>query len=67
MEGITHQPVMVKEVLDGLACKSNKNYVDTTVGRGGHAFEILKQNGPNGKLLGIDLDEEAIETSRLKL
>jgi 16S rRNA (cytosine1402-N4)-methyltransferase len=67
MVRIAHRPVMVKEILDGLECKPNKNYVDATVGGGGHALEILKQNGPNGKLLGIDLDEEAIDASRLRL
>ncbi len=67
MEGIAHQPVMVREVLEALECGPNKDYVDATVGGGGHANEILKQNGPNGRLLGIDLDEEAIAASRLRL
>ncbi len=58
---------MVREVLDGLECRPNRNYIDVTVGGGGHAIEILKQNGPNGGLLGIDLDETAIEASRLRL
>lgn len=62
-----HQPVLVKEVLQYLAPKSNENFVDCTVGGAGHAKEILKLNSPGGKLLGIDLDQEAIETARERL
>ena len=58
-----HEPVLVKEVLEYLAPSSNENFVDCTLGGGGHAKEILKMTSPNGKLLGIDLDKEAIKAS----
>ena len=53
-----HQPVMLKEVLEGLAVSKGKKYIDATIGGGGHAREIIK-NG--GILLGIDQDREALD------
>jgi 16S rRNA (cytosine1402-N4)-methyltransferase len=51
-----HQPVLLKETIDFLEVKENRNYVDCTFGEGGHALEILKRNGPRGKVLGIERD-----------
>jgi 16S rRNA (cytosine1402-N4)-methyltransferase len=62
-----HIPVLLNEVLENLIIKSNKNYIDATVGLGGHAKEILKLNGPNGKVLGIDLDKDALRHSKNNL
>jgi 16S rRNA (cytosine1402-N4)-methyltransferase len=56
--GTYHQPVMVKEVLEGLAIIPGGNYVDATYGGGGHAQAILSLLG-NGKLLVFDQDEDA--------
>lgn len=56
-----HIPVLQKEILEYLDPKSNENFIDATIGGGGHALEILKKNGPAGKLLGIDLDQTAID------
>jgi 16S rRNA (cytosine1402-N4)-methyltransferase len=53
-----HEPVLLKEVIEYLNVGKNKNYVDCTVGEGGHAIEILKRNGPKGKVLGIEIDSE---------
>ena len=58
-----HTAVLKKEVLEGLAPKQNENFVDCTVGEGGHAETILNKNGPQGKLLGIDLDPQQIVSS----
>jgi 16S rRNA (cytosine1402-N4)-methyltransferase len=55
-----HLPVMLAEVIDNLAIKSDGIYVDATFGRGGHASEILKQLGPNGRLIALDKDPTAI-------
>ncbi len=65
---LKHQPVMVEEVIFYLQPKANQNFIDCTVGTGGHAEEILKRTGPKGKLIGLDLDPEAIKAvkSRLK-
>jgi 16S rRNA (cytosine1402-N4)-methyltransferase len=53
-----HKPVLLKEVIECLKVERNKNYVDCTIGEGGHAIEILKRNGPKGKVLGIEIDPE---------
>ena len=55
-----HKPVLVQEVLEYLNVRSNYDYIDGTVGGGGHAEAILKANGPKGKLLGLDADPQAI-------
>lgn len=55
-----HIPVMVREVIDYLRCQPGKIYVDGTIGGGGHSLEILKKIAPNGQLIGIDLDSEAV-------
>jgi len=59
-----HTAVLKKEVLEYLEPKQNENFVDCTVGERGHAEEILKKNGPEGKLLGIDLDPLQIMASQ---
>jgi 16S rRNA (cytosine1402-N4)-methyltransferase len=65
--GVFHQPVMVDEVLAYLKCQSGGIYVDGTLGGGGHAEAILTQSAPDGLLVGIDRDEEALEESRKRL
>ena len=42
-------------------------YVDATVGLGGHAEEILKLIGPEGRLIGIDRDDEALKMAKERL
>jgi 16S rRNA (cytosine1402-N4)-methyltransferase len=54
-----HNPVLLKETVDGLNIKSDGIYVDVTFGGGGHSKEILSRLGPNGKLFGFDQDEDA--------
>ena len=54
-----HEPVMVKEVIEGLNIKPDGIYVDGTLGGGGHSFRIV-QKLKTGKLIGIDQDEDAI-------
>ena len=54
-----HNPVLLKESVDGLAIKENGIYVDVTFGGGGHSKEILKRLGPDGKLYAFDQDEDA--------
>jgi 16S rRNA (cytosine1402-N4)-methyltransferase len=53
-----HEPVLLKEVIEYLTVGKNKNYIDCTIGEGGHTMEILKRNGPKGKVLGIEIDPE---------
>ena len=56
-----HIPVMTEEVISLLEIIPDGIYVDGTVGLGGHATRILDQLSPRGKLIGIDLDEEALQ------
>ena len=58
-----HEPVLVKEALASLNLKPGGIYVDGTVGGGGHAGEILRETAPDGILIGIDADEEAIRAA----
>lgn len=56
-----HIPVMLKETLDSFLIDKDGNYLDCTLGGGGHAKVILKIISDKGTLLGIDRDKEAIE------
>ncbi len=56
-----HIPVLLKEIIEGFDPKENQNYIDCTLGEGGHSLEILKRILPNGKLLGIDFDSRNID------
>ena len=56
-----HVPVLQKEVIEYLDPKSNENFIDCTIDGGGHALSILEKTKPNGKLLGIDWDQELIK------
>ena len=56
-----HNPVLLKETVDGLNIKPDGVYVDVTFGGGGHSKEILKRLGENGKLFAFDQDLDALE------
>ena len=56
-----HNPVLLKETVDGLDIKPDGIYVDVTFGGGGHSKEILKRLGENGKLFAFDQDPDALE------
>lgn len=55
-----HEPVLLKEIQELLDLKSNSNVIDCTLGDAGHSEAILEKIAPKGKLLGIDLDAEAV-------
>ncbi len=63
----SHQPVMLRECLEGLRVRDGGIYYDGTVGGGGHSYEILAQSSPSGRLIATDLDEEAINAARQRL
>ncbi|WP_372936468.1 16S rRNA (cytosine(1402)-N(4))-methyltransferase RsmH [Seonamhaeicola sp.] len=58
-----HNPVLLKETVDGLKVAPNGVYVDVTFGGGGHSKEILKRLGENGRLFAFDQDEDALENA----
>jgi 16S rRNA (cytosine1402-N4)-methyltransferase len=60
----THDTVLLTEAVDALAIKADGAYIDATFGRGGHSALILKTLGPNGHLLGVDRDPEAVAHAR---
>jgi 16S rRNA (cytosine1402-N4)-methyltransferase len=55
-----HEPVLLNEVLEWLAPHPGGRYCDATVGLGGHAREILRRSAPDGRLIGLDRDRDAI-------
>ncbi len=62
-----HDPVLYQEILRTLRPRDGGFYVDGTVGAGGHAWGILQASSPSGKLLGFDLDPQALELARKRL
>ena len=59
-----HLPVLLPEIVSYLRVKRGKKYIDATLGGGGHSFEILRLGGI---VLGIDVDQDAIEYIKKKL
>jgi 16S rRNA (cytosine1402-N4)-methyltransferase len=62
-----HRPVLLKEAVALLNCRSGGLNVDCTAGMAGHSEEILNASAPDGRLLAMDRDEVAIEIVRQKL
>jgi 16S rRNA (cytosine1402-N4)-methyltransferase len=61
---VTHIPVLLNEAIEALQVKRGGQYVDCTIGEGGHAAAILELGG---LVLGIDIDPQAIELARERL
>jgi 16S rRNA (cytosine1402-N4)-methyltransferase len=59
-----HTPVLLEEILAGLQVQRGGRYIDATVGAGGHATAILQSSIPDGQLLGLDADPDAISFAR---
>lgn len=59
-----HLPVLLPEVLEALAIRPDGTYVDGTFGRGGHSRAILGRLGPNGRLIAIDRDPQAVSAGQ---
>ena len=63
----THEPVLLPESLELMGLFPNATVVDGTVGGGGHAVAILEQTAPDGRLVGLDRDEEALAAAARRL
>lgn len=62
-----HIPVLLNECINGLDIKSNGIYVDGTLGGAGHSKEIVKLLSNDGKLIGIDRDQMALDAAKQNL
>ena len=59
-----HTPVLLKEVIEYLNPQPNENFIDATIGEGGHTKAILEKNKPAGKVLGIEVDPMLYQTAK---
>src|SRR5262249_15060875 len=62
-----HRPVLLEEALTTLAPEPGETVVDCTVGWAGHAVHLLQRLGPQGRLIGIDVDPENLPKARERL
>jgi 16S rRNA (cytosine1402-N4)-methyltransferase len=62
-----HIPVLLTEVLNFLQPEAGGHYIDGTLGGGGHTAAILTQSSPTGRVLGIDVDSQALARTRTRL
>jgi 16S rRNA (cytosine1402-N4)-methyltransferase len=59
-----HEPVLLREALEGLSLREDGWYVDATYGRGGHSAEMLARLGSRGRVLALDKDPDAVAHGR---
>lgn len=62
-----HLPVLYEDIIHALNPHAGGRYIDGTLGAGGHAAEILEASAPNGELLGLDLDPQALAIATKRL
>jgi 16S rRNA (cytosine1402-N4)-methyltransferase len=67
MDDSSHQPVLYKEIIHALQPHTGGRYVDGTLGAGGHARGIMEASAPDGQLLGLDVDPQALAIARRNL
>ncbi len=67
MDDSPHQPVLYQEIIHALQPGRGGRYVDGTLGAGGHARGILEASAPDGQLLGLDVDPQALALARKTL
>jgi 16S rRNA (cytosine1402-N4)-methyltransferase len=67
MNDSPHQPVLYKEIIHALQPRRGGRYVDGTLGAGGHARGILEACAPDGQLVGLDVDPQALAIARKTL
>jgi len=62
-----HTPVLLQETMAWLQPRPGGLYIDGTVGMGGHAEAILERSSPDGRLLAIDRDPQALDLAQQRL
>ncbi len=63
-EALVHRPVLVDEAMEALNIQPAGVYIDATFGRGGHSQALLARLGPEGRLIALDRDPEAVRAAR---
>ena len=66
-DALPHHPVLYHEIIHALKPIGGGLYVDGTLGAGGHAWGILQTSSPDGCLLGLDVDPQALDLARQRL
>lgn len=64
---MAHVPVLANEVINFIKPRNGRNYIDCTLGDGGHAELILAHSSPDGRLLGIDRDQGSLKRAEKNL
>jgi 16S rRNA (cytosine1402-N4)-methyltransferase len=67
LTAVRHLPVMLDRCMELLRPRPGGTYVDTTLGLGGHAERLLRQSAPDGRVIGLDRDPEALALARERL
>lgn len=62
-----HIPIMLAEILVHMGLRPGGTYVDCTLGGGGHSYEIVRRIQPDGRLIGIDQDPDALAAAGERL
>jgi len=66
-KALPHHPVLYQEIIHVIRPQRDQKYVDGTLGAGGHAWGILKESSPDGLLLGLDVDPQALALAKERL
>lgn len=66
-DSLSHHPVLYQEIIHAIRPKPDGYYIDGTLGSGGHAWGILQESSPTGRLLGLDVDPQAIRLAKQRL
>ena len=64
---LVHVPVLMNEIIHGIRPRAGAYFLDGTLGAGGHAEQVLLASGPDGKLIGLDVDPIAIDLAKERL
>ena len=62
-----HVPVLLKDAIEFLNVRAGSRMADCTLGLAGHASEIVRRLGPEGRLIGFDRDPEAMVLAKARL
>jgi 16S rRNA (cytosine1402-N4)-methyltransferase len=64
---LPHHPVLYQQIIQAIQPQGGRKYIDGTLGAGGHAAGILALSSPDGELLGLDVDPQALTIASKRL